>query len=480
MKKLFLFLVAIVFVFTSVSLIHADTNLVGNWVSEDGKSRYDFLDGFAANKGVALVYKKGTLQNVREWSIVSGKLKIGYYSQDYKIVKKNILIYNKSVFSRKVSKKGEGVTKIIELKKNTQMFLDTLVGYDWENKISQELYQYKRGFSSTTGILSKHTKKKFSSLSTWSFANGVIKISGTVYPNARIAGKYLLLLSSYNRVSVLTKGKKAVVHTSTDLKKEKISFIKKFTSGRWIKPACSRLESYEFRPLFGDLSGVYFVTNYYHKTNKKSYYSSRTWEFSPKTGGLKMGYGNYPNARIEGPYLILLKKDGSTDQYRRSENEKIKSYSHADITKVRVTEMNTQPLVNLMEGQWYSSDYTYKFVFNNSKRGGWFHKFQTYPFTISGNTLKVDGNFEVKNVRYVDGKVVFGNNRDSFARDSKLVYLKHQNLKEASKEAKKQLKKIKEITKIATRSSVGGGKLLKSIKDQLNRIENKLKFIGIE
>ena len=75
------------------------------------------MDGFAANKGVALVYKKGKLQNVREWSIVSGKLKIGYYSRDYKIVKKNTLIYNKSVFSRKVSKKGEGVTKIIELKK---------------------------------------------------------------------------------------------------------------------------------------------------------------------------------------------------------------------------------------------------------------------------------------------------------------------------------------------------------------------------
>lgn len=478
MKKIFLFLVFCSFVLTSVSFLHADTNLIGNWKSEDGKSRYDFMDGFAANKGVVLVYEKGKLKRVREWSAVSGKLKIGYRSRDYKIVKKNTLVYNKLIFSRQVSKKKKGATKIIELKKNTQMFLDTLVGYDWENN-NQELYQYKRGFSSTTGILSKYTKKKFSSLSTWSFANGVIKISGTVYPNARIARKYLLLLSSYNRVSVLTKGKKAVVHTSTDLKKEKISFIKKFTSGSWIKPGYSYFNSYEFRPIFGDLSGVYFNTYIYYKTKKKSYYSSSTWEFSPKTGGLKMGYSNYPNARIEGPFLILLKKDGTTDQYRRPENEKIKSYSHADIKQVKVTEMNTKPLVNLIEGQWYRNDWTYKFVFNDSNRGGWLHSFKTYPFTVSGNTLKVDGNFEVKNVRFVDGKVVFGEDKESFARDSKLVYLKHQNVKEASKEAKRQLKKIKEITKIATRSSVGGGKLLQSIKEQLDRIEKKLAFVGI-
>ncbi|MED5579757.1 MAG: hypothetical protein VX794_06950 [Nitrospinota bacterium] len=479
MKKIFLFLVFCSFVLTSVSFLHADTNLIGNWKSEDGKERYDFMDGFAANKGIVLIYKKGKLQNVREWSVVSGKLKIGYYSKNYNIIKKDTLVLDKSIFSKQVSKKKQGATKIIELKKNTQMFLDTLVGYDWENEISQELYQYKRGFSSTTGIISRYKKKKFSSLGTWSFANGVIKIRGTVYPNARIAGKHLLLLSSSNRVSVLTKGKKSVVHTSTDLKKEKLSFIKKFTSGRWIQPSWSYLNSYQFRPTFGDLSGVSFVTNIYPKTNKKNYYTSRTWEFSPKTGGLKMGYNNYLNARIEGPYLILLKKDGSTDQYRRPENEKIKSYSHADITHVRVSEMNITPLVNLIEGQWFANGTTYKYVFNQSKKGGWLHSFNTYPFTIRGNTLKVDGRFEVKDVRFVDGKVVLGDNRASYARDSKLVYLKHQNIKEASKEAKKQLKKIKEITKIATRSSVGGGKLLQSIKEQLDRIEKKLAFVGI-
>ena len=240
------------------------------------------------------------------------------------------------------------------------------------------------------------------------------------------------------------------------------------------------MNSYEFRPNFGDLSGVFFVTNIYPKTKKKKYYNSRTWEFSPKTGGLKMGYSNYLNARIEGPFLILLKKDGSTDQYRRPENEKIKSYSHADITHVRVSEMNIKPLVNLIEGQWFANGTTYKIVFNDSKKGGWLHSFNTYPFTIRGNTFKVEGQYEAKDVTFVDRKVVFGKNRASYARDSKLVYLKHQDLKEASKEAKKQLQKIKEITKITTRSTVGGGKLLKSIKDQLNRIEKKLKFIGIE
>jgi hypothetical protein len=417
---------------------YAASDLIGNWTSTDKKLRYDFLEGFAPKKGVVIQYENGKPKSVDEWEIRPDGVKFGYSTNEYKILDNTMIFEGKNFQRLPIKKSG----KIIELKRESQIFIDTLVGSYWLNPIEEESYQYKKGFSSTSGIYSITEKGKLASLGSWSFANGVIKIDSSVYPNGRIAGDFLFLLTSRNNIKVLKRGKKSLTLETVELKKKGKEFIRKLVSGRWMTPSSYSTPKYEeFRPIFGDLSGVIF------NFNGSDFTGSSKWEYSLKTGSIKSGYTEYPNAQIQGPFLILLKKDGETETSVRPKGENIKEFTHAEVKRIKVTETDTETLRSLLGRQWYNSPDTYKFVFQENGKEGWLHKFRSYPFIISGNTLNIKGLSEVKDIRFVDGKIVLGDDQQSYFSDSKIVYLAHQGKEAATKLANLQKQKAQESAK---------------------------------
>lgn len=413
---------------------YAASDLIGNWATADKKLRYDFLEGFAPNRGVVIKYENGKPKSVKKWEIRPDGMKIGYYKRKFSILG-DAMIYGGKKFQR-LPMKISG--KIIELKKEPQIFIDTLVANSWLNPIKEKSYLYKKAFSSTSGIYSITENAKQGSLGSWSFANGIIKIDRSVYPNGRIAGDFLFLLTSRNEIKVLKRGEKSVTLQTTELKKKGKEFVRKLVSGRWMTTGYRVPDYREFRPIFGDLSGVFF------KFDGSDFVNSYKWEYSLKTGSIKIANTEYPNAQIQGPFIILLKKDGSTVQWVRPKGEKIKEFSHADVKHIRVTETDTETLRSLLERQWYIRPHTYRYVFQKNGKEGWLHKFQSYPFIISGNTLNVKGYVKVKDVRLVDGKIVLGDDRKSYFADSKIVYLTHQGKKAATKFAALQKQKTQD------------------------------------
>jgi len=415
---------------------YAASGIIGNWTSADKKLRYDFLEGFAPKRGVVIKYENGNAKSVEDWEIRPKGIKIGYSTKKYKIVGES-LIFGQISFRKMPKDKN---AKIIELKKEPQVFIDNLVDNYWLNPIENEIYQYKKGFSSTSGIYASIKDKKQKPIGSWSFANGVIKIDSNVHPNGRIAGDFLILLTSRNKIIVLKRGKKSPKFQTLELKKKGKEFIRKLVSGRWMTPSIYSTPDYkEFRPIFGDLSGVIF------KFDGPDYTGSSKWEYSLKTGSIKIGYTEYPNAQIQGPFLILLNKNGKTDQFVRPQGENIKEFTHLDVKRLKVTETDTKTLKSLLERQWYAKPYTYKFIFQKNGKEGWFHQFRSYPFVVSGNTLKIKQFANFKNVRFLDGKIVLGDDKKSFFSDSKIVHLAHQGKEEAAKLANLQKKKLEEL-----------------------------------
>ena len=413
---------------------YAASDLIGNWTTADKNLRYDFLEGFAPKRGVVIQYKNGKPKSVEKWEIRPDGIKIGYHTRKFSILG-DAMNFGGKKFQR-LPMKISG--KIIELKKEPQIFIDTLIASDWLNPTEEESHQYKKGFSSTSGIFSITKKGKQESLGSWSFANGVIKIARSIYPNGRIAGDFLLLLTSRNNITVLKRGEKSPTLETMELKKKGKEFIRKLVSGRWMTPGYSTPNYEEFRPIFGDLSGVIF------KFDGSDFTGSAQWEYSLKTGSIKIGYTEYPNAQIQGPFLILLKKDGKTEQSVRPKGEKIKEFTHAEVKRIKVTETDTETLRSLLGRQWYNKPDTYKFVFQDNGKEGWLHKFRSYPFIISGNTLNIKGLSKVKDIRFVDGKIVLGNNDKSYFSDSKIVYLAHQGKEAATKLANLQKQKAQD------------------------------------
>ena len=328
----------------------------------------------------------------------------------------------------------------MELKR--PQFVDALVASYWLNPIKVKSYHYKKAFSSTSGIYSTQENKKQGSLGTWSFANGVIKIDSKVYPNGRISEKYLFLLDSSDNIKFLKRGDSSPVLEKVELKEKGKEFIRTLVSGRWMSPSSYGPSSYrEYRPIFGDLSGVIF------KFSGTEYTGSSKWEYSLKTGSIKSGYTEYPNAQIQGPFLILLKKDGKTETLVRPKGENIKEFMHSEVKRIQVTETDTETLRKLLEQQWYLKPYTYNFIFKDNGKEGWLHKFRSYPFVISGNTFNIKGLDKFKVVRFVDGKIVLGDDKESYFSDSRIVYLAHQSEEAAAKLANIQKQKAQNSAK---------------------------------
>ena len=433
MFKLFLNIIIISSVFSSAKGFCAtDIQLLGRWLDSENKKGYEFIEGFGPNVGIALIIKDSKVKDIEKWNFNPAKnsIKIGPWNNYSILVEGATLTLEGKKFQR--TKTQSNQDPLISLKKDEIPFIDTLIKYSWRKAAySSVVSSFISGFTNSSGLYS--TKKKDGeSLSSWSVANGVLKIADEIYPNAKITENYLILLTSSDSYRVFSKGEERKELKRSDLSKEKSEFIKKLTRGTWSPGSVYSSNLYEYRPTFGDLSGTVFV----YKRDKNKYLSARTWEYSLDTGILKEGHTQYMNAKIIGNYLLLLNKNGDTEEYVRVKEFSQEAQTHSMVKKFIVSEKESEDLKILLSRTWRRGSSKYIFTFKPGSNEGFMHEFKSTPMSIRGNTLSTDSKY--KKIRQWENKIIFDENDFSLQMQSSPVFMKPISEDEAIKMSKDQ------------------------------------------
>ena len=417
----------------------ADLPLLGRWLDSNQKKGYEFLEGFGPNVGVVLILENSKVKNIYKWTLYPDKqtIKFGYGEKTISL-KGNNLILNNKTFQKTIIESPQ--SPIISLKKSEIGFIDSLTKFSWKGLISSsESTSFLIGFTNNSGLHSLK-KNKEESLNSWSISNGILKIGGEIFPNAKITDNYLILLTSNDYFRAFKKGEKLETLSRSDLLKEKEMFIKKLTSGTW-NSSGYRHYLYEYRPTFGDLSGSIFV----YQGNKNNFQNSRSWEFSTETGILKTGYTEYINAKIIGEYLLLLNKNGNTEEYVRAKEFPMNDENHDKVKDFVVSEKESGELKKQLSRYWMIGSDKYIFTFKPNANEGFLHKFKSIPIAIRGNTFKTDSTY--KEVRLWEDKIIFDKNEFSLKVENSPVFMKPIDKSEAVEINKKQKKENKELLK---------------------------------
>ncbi len=404
-------------------ILMAKNNLIGLWLDEKNEPNIEFIQGFKPNTGIAILYETGKISSVEKWKIEENKIQVSYYGGE---LNGNILEFKSK--SLKKSKNERKITSTIELKKEPNAFIDSLTSFKWLTGDEKKTYLFFKGFSNETGIYNKinNEKSKSEGLGEWSVAKDVFNLDQSLYLEALVTDTYMMFLDKSDRILFLKKSDNLEKYGKLELKDVKEKFVNDLNSGEWLYRAAYSSDSlYKFRPIFGDLSGLRY------RYSGNIYNGATEWEYSLKTGSLKMGYTEYVNAQIQGPYLLLLKKDGDVTSYQRP-NGQINKHIYSNIKNIDVSEKDTQQLQKLLKNQLHLDDYTYQFIFKNDTEG-YLHKFKTFPFLITGNKFEVKNWTSYEDIKFYEKEIVFGKNKKSLAIDSKQVYLKHISDEESKK-----------------------------------------------
>lgn len=418
-----------------ISTANADENLFGSWQSEDG-TRYDFLDGFKPNAGAVILYEKFLVSGVGKWSTTpdSKELKIGYRSSPYDISADGKSLTWGPSYSKKTYKKVAELKleQMIDLKKDPDAFIQDLTGFIWSNyasKIGETTFT--RTFSSTEGVRTQFDKEnQLRDLSAWGVASGVLKIGSTVYLEARITPSYLLAMDKRDNFIVLKRGKSQAKMPRTALKDAREKFLISLTTGAWQIPRTTPL-IYRFRPLEGDLKGLVF-----EETDNKLT-STAGWEFSAATGAIKIRGTEYPGGLVIGQLLVFVRSNGDQKMYYRDDSVDKKHFTTADTRTIALSERTAPEVVEAIGRQLSVSDTFYLFEFNVDGRTGFRHEWQSKPFQITAENLKISDYYTYKKMYLVEDYVALGDRGTAFKIDTRVSRLRPKSDAEAKTDAEK-------------------------------------------
>ena len=425
------------FLFTN--FLFAQNDLYDLWIDQGKQPKYEFIQGFNPNKGVVIIYDNNAISEIKSFTLDANKITISYETYEYSIKGKKLLLNNYGeikTFSRDVKKEK---LKLIDFKRNNKLFIQNMLSASW--KSSSQSYLFIPGFSNNTGIYHIIEEEETKTIETWGSANDILKLGDSTYIEGKISKKYIMLLSDDEEILFLNRGEKRKPLEKIELKESKEKFVPELISGRWIIPEYGEKTYYKFRPIFGDLSGLRFSYD-----NTQKYTTASKWEYSPETGEIIIDdYNKYKNAQIKGNYLLLLSEDDKVKAYERPK-EDIKKFSFSDLNTIKVSEKNTSDLKKLIERQWFRYGEFYQFVFEDA-RTGYFHKFSTKPFSITGNKLQL-GSDEYEDVKFMDNMLVLGKSSgNTFEVDTNIVFLEHVSTAQAQAKAKEIKESSKDLTK---------------------------------
>lgn len=443
MKKLLVPLFS--FLFLVSPYISANEQLIGSWENDKGL-RMDILAGFKANVGPVIYWENEEASKVFKWQVNpnNNDLKISYSTRGYSLLENGNLRWGNDIFQKlnNIERKN-----VIDLKNDPDAFINALTVSEWSSDSRKsDTKEFTKTFSSTSGIFSEFdSNNEFTGLSTWGVSSGVLKIgSSKIYVESIISDKYFIAVDAQDRFFVLTKGDVKKVYERISLADSREQFLSSLTSGAWIKKNYSTDSIYRFRPIEGELKGRVFE----ERDNKLV--SSRVWEYSPATGVFKQS-SEYPSALNIGDLLVFIDKNGKQNAFYRDKTVELSSFSHNDVINIPISERSTEEIKNTLTKQMSvgtGSEFTL-FEFNKDNRTGYFHEWESYPFQITGQTLKIDGLYsKIEQLYLIEDYVVF-DERFSKKIDTRESRMKPKSDEEASEDSVQAKAKLEAEVKSA-------------------------------
>ena len=413
MKKLLAFKLSIL-ILTSLPL-YANEALIGSWKNNEGL-RMDFLGGFKANVGPVIYWEDDEVSKIHTWVVNtnSNELKIHYESGAYELSNDGMqLFWNTSAWKEKEDLTWEKVdnvfqTNSINLKIDPDAFVNELTKSSWSSNFNNiDLKEFTKTFSSASGILSEFDNEaNLDNLQSWGVASGVLMIgTSDLYVEAIISDMYLIAVDENDSFLVLYKGDLKENEERVTLKDSREKFLSALTTGAWKQVGYYSDSIFRYRPIEGDLKGRAFLER------DSKLISTSVWEFSPATGAFKEGYNEYISGINIGDLIVFVDEDGEQNAFYRDSSVELKEFSTSDVKNISISERSTDDTKNALTKQMSigsGSDFTL-FEFNSDNRTGYFHKWTSHPFQITGQTLSIDDHYpsSFEQLYIVEDYVVF-------------------------------------------------------------------------
>lgn len=402
MKQFFV----LIFCFLFAKAVNASEPPVGTWERNDGE-RIDIIDGFKPNIGPVILYDKGEVSRVATWriNVNDGTLSIGYTTRPFATSKDSATLQWGSTTWRK--KRDFEQTGVLSLKSDPHAFVDEMTGYAWNlNSSKAGRYEFTRTFSTTEGVVSLiDGAGTIKSLGAWGVASGTLKF-GSLYIEARITPEYLVAVDDDDDFIVLNRGKERESISKTSMRESREEFLKAMTTGSWKRPSSFGGDHvYRFRPIEGPLKGRRF----WERDGQLE--GTSVWEFSPATGALKIGSTKYIGAMTLNDLLVFIEEDGDQRAHARDPSEKHKPFTVSDAKSIGVSERTVPEIKSVVARQLSYEDQFTLFEFGRDGRTGYVHEWKSYPFQITGQSLKTEGWGSYEQIHVVDGYVVFGDGK---------------------------------------------------------------------
>ena len=400
-----LFFVFKIFLLCFGTSAFADQKFYGSWLNAGTGRQLDILDGFKPNTGPTLIIEKDGKVSSNSWEVKENKFKIsiGYDSYEGSIGTDRSLVlskpYSDPLIFNALSTSEESAS--ISLKDDETAFISKLQDFVWLTSDKGANVTFKATFGTDSGVVELLDGEKLKALKSWSVSSGVIKIDSSVIIEARVTDQYFVGLDQSDEFIVYKSIRPSADQVTTDVELQREQFFDALLTGEWETKNWGVTNTHKFRPIYGELAGKKF-TIYENRLSSDS-----SWEYSPATGALKIGYTEYVGALIVNDTLALIQKNGDQKFYNRLRNGNTKRYTLGDVKTVSLSENSLLKVKEMLSPQFQRDEYLYSFEFKEDGRTGFTHMWRSTPFSITGETFKTDLVGKSEKLFQVEDFVVF-------------------------------------------------------------------------
>ncbi len=228
----------------------------------------------------------------------------------------------------------------------------------------------------------------------------------------------------------------------TDLATRRTEFLTLLVTDTWQQVSYGRYTDYKFRPIEGPFRGRRISFN----ADSGKLIGNKSWEYSPSSGALNIGYEEFVGGLVIGETLALVEEDGDQQFYKKKPGGLEKVFTVANVKTHDIDETKGSELAEVLSGQFQKESKLYSFEFNEDIRTGYFHEWQSQPFAITGNQLDLDRfNRKINKIYEVEDLVLF----DEYfvlKRDATASRLRHKTESEVIADKTKLEKKLQELS----------------------------------
>ena len=433
--KLLLSQIFLLIVIFSPGYTLANERFLGSWESSSG-TKFHIVNGFRSGLGPVLIQEPDGEIITTNWIDKGEKFQITYGWTDYNlslISKENVLLtadYSPNISLTRIEDPDEN--NQIDIKLQSEDFVDALVAREWITSLGDLVF--KSTFSEDSGVATTSTSAKPVGSVYWAVSSDVLKFGDALLLEAKITNEYLVALDEYDNFVVFKSSSDAPSVQKTNLESDKDEFFNLLLSGEWYTEDYSEKSIYKFRPVFGDLSGILF------QTQNDRLISDTTWEYSPSSGTLDLGYSQFSGAVIVNNTLAFKDVDGNQYFYNRYSEGLMKRFTLSDVATIPLNEFSVSKVKDTLNMQLQRGDYLHLFEFQDDGLKGFVHQFRSSEFEISGETMSNAFTNDANKLFKVEDFVIFDSDWGpiTYKMDASESRLKPKSDSEAVTDAQKQ------------------------------------------